>query len=701
MANLLRRMGLIQWNSIRMIVQMSNKTIDLLGRYPFSDSITVTGNFDSMSLNTKELVKNCNFNFNSGRMHITSIDHMFDGCSNAMFTSDLNIETDTVTSASYAFNGCTHAKLPNVTFAVDSLVRCDHMFEDCHNAELNGVTIPESATKFESMFRNAKSAIFDDIGKLPTGTTNENGIYNYSELFCGCESGIFPNLSFADNYPNAVNANSMFYYCRSMNCGDMEFENVSDALRSADYMFYAAGSDGAKMFDGKVFRLSNLVESEKMFTNSNFDFSESFFNLCRGPDGFGETSHTSKITSISKMFAGCKFCGGRSPTVVLGSSPNGQIQIDEIDEILNGRLDGYYDSDVGTAIYDFSRLYEGSSFNTLDLRGISNHSNLCYQSNSYWNTYQNFGGMCRNCGNLETILGFLPPHASTYESMFEGCSSLSVDLSKMFKNPAIEWTSLSGMANAYHSDGAYDSYTVKNIRNMFSGCKDLHSSNDEFDLMGLLVTVKANNTKNPIESISDAFPPIRIATHDPIPGLIGSIYDITDVSKLTGTIRFNSFKEEPFETIGDKISEFGLYSKYANSAFSRGYYRYGGRFASDPDKCFFIIYYPVLSDDGSTVLEFERMKATQSSSLTPHGWTSSFNTDISTGSWNVYSIGDVYAGIVCDLAGNFIKYAFIGNYERNQYDRKKDASGESFTMQRNFSMPVTYFDGGEDEITPL
>lgn len=678
---------------------MTETTIDLLGTYPFSNSVTVTGDFSALRLTNKMAIKDCNFNFNGDLFKLKGIDGMFDGCRNATFSSDLMVESGTITSASYAFRDCEHAKIPKVDIHLSDIVNCEHMFENCYTAELEGVSIPSGAHRFNAMFKNAKSALFVDIGKIPHGAVTDSGLYDYSELFCGCEEGIFTNLSFSEPDGIALDCGFMFYYCRNMNCGDLKLDHVSNYIKNGDYMFYGAGMDGSNMMDGQIFTFSMLSGCDSMFSGSNFAFNDSFFIFDRG--SLGGDSYTGTVSSLYRAFADCSYGNGRTPVIVLGQPYGDMSSVSAMDESLNNRLDnGYYENAIDKAITDFGGVFSGSSFKTLDLRGICNNPQLSVKQSPI---KQNFADMCKGCDKLESIVGFLPAHASSYASMFEGCRNLSVDLSKLFTKQYTNWHNMDDIEVAYDGDDAYDHYTVSDIRHMFDGCGELYSTSDAFDLIGLFKTVRSNNdtTEAAIDSVSDAFPPIRLATHDRIPGIFGSIYDISDVSSRSGTVKFNSVHAEPFETETDGgFSEYGLYSQYAKKAFSHGYCRYGGRLPSDTDKCFFIMYYPEFSEDGQTVMEFKSRKAPSNIRLVPDRWGSTFSTDSSQPTWNDFSVKAAYAGFICDLSGNFIRYAYIGNYTRTQHDRKRNGDNV-FVVDSVFEMPVTYFDGGESNIEPL
>lgn len=663
-------------------------------RYAFADSVTITGFFNNLNVTSKLYVKNCNFNFVSDNIGIASLDNMFDGCVNAVFSNELRIYGDTITSAASAFRNCNNAKIPVVDISSSKLTNTESMFENCYSAELSGASIPETATRFKSMFKNSKSAFFNDIAEIPAGDGD------YEEVFCGCENGVFSKLHFGESSSEKMhNCRFMFYYCGNMDCNDLGLENISNGITDSSYMFYSAGSDGSSTFDDSVFMFSNLAECESMFTKSNFSFDNTFFLFNGNGESFMGRIGSSSITSVSRMFADCEFCKERSPVVVLGHPLVESLDLESVDSALDGVVEGHYMEGAVNSIIDFSGLYENSSFTTLDIRGISHNLELSMRNIG---GIQDFSNMCRNCSNMKEIVGFIPQNGLSYESMFDGCTSLSADLSKLFVEANQNYGN--GYITAFNKDLPIKSYTFTNLSRMFNGCSYIYSTSDNADIVGIFKKIKSNVGDSEIahEMVSDMFPPIRIATKNQIPELIGVKYNINGISERTGTVRFNSFSDEKFETEGGNMSEFGLYSEYAKRALSRGFYRYGGQFqGNDSDKCFYIMYVPENGEDeDENTINFSKVEIGYNVYLSPNGWGEIYNTDSSKGFWSEFTFDRLYAGIVCGLNGEFIKYAYIGNYTRIYHEKRKN-SGGSYDFVTNYEMPVAFFNGLEDTISPL
>ena len=679
------------------------KNVTGFGRYAFADSITVTGEFAKFSVGSKELVRNSNFNFDSDNISIESIDEMFDGCTNAVFSSRLTIPNgSSVVSASKAFRNCVVAKLPVVDIGDSNIEICDRMFENCYAAELCGVQIPKDATMFEGMFRNAKSAFFNDISVIPKG----NG--DYHELFSGCENGVFGNLEFEAEIGDSIDCGFMFYYCESMDCGNLGFDKVSKMITDAGYMFYSAGSNGSKTFDDGIYDFSSLTGCECAFTNSNFSFSNSYFRFDGNGDINGDIMSRCMIDSISRMFSGCLYCSEMSPVVILGNIQGG-FELSSIDMQLDRRLNGHYNSSLENCILDFSSLYEGSSFKTLDLRGIANNGFLAAERKG---GVQNFTSMCKDCRSLERIKGYLPSCASTYDSMFSGCTSLTAELPSLFKTQPYGWSNMSELTDSYNRDQSFESYSMTSIRGMFKDCAYIYSKKDTFDIVGLFKTVERNLEQNGFtpseyifESIRDSLPPMRIATKNPVPELGNVRYVIDGLSENSGIVRYNSFVDDPMEAESGSIlaseASYGLHSDYAKSAFGRGFYRYGGEFLGDADKCFFILFRPEKDDITGKIVGFTSDYTEYNVDLRPHGWGEIFNTDRSKGYWSEFSYDKLYPGMVCSSDGTFIKFAYIGSYTRTYHEYRGNKDIGTYEYVTNYSMPITYFDGYEESIKPL
>ena len=652
---------------------------ELIAGYAFADSITVTGKgYGQIRVTEPLLVKDSNFVLSSDYVSVDDLSEMFDGCSNAVFSSRL-VLSESVTGDSYSmFRGCSNARLPSVDMGRSRLENMSSMFEECRSAELAGVEIPGSATNISKMFRNAKRAHFNEISDIPVG------VKYCDEAFSGCESGSFANLRFGESI-DAENFGNMFYWCRSMDCGDLGLERISENIKTADSMFANAGRPGTTMLDGRIFRFSSIDDCRGMFLGSNFAFSDSFFVFGRW----------TTATETGRMFAGCGYCSDRSPAIVLSDETGGaELSADTIDSALDGPIRG----DASKVLRNFSRLYEGSSFRTLDLRGISNCTTL---TENRYGSVQDFTSMCIGCRRLEGILGFVPPHGKSYASMFEDCTSLSADISKLFREDSTGWTSLSDLGTAFRGGEAILGYRGADMAGMFRNCACIFSSSDIADIVGIFRAVDESFPQGDGPSkVENMFPPMRVAAKGQVPGIRGVDYDMHGISERTGTVRFNSFADEGFEAGGD-ASPYGMYSEYARSAFPRGFYRYGGRFRGDASgTMFFILYYPERDEYTGSVVGFSRRSPASKTGLSPHGWPLDFQTDPSRVGWNGFTIGTPYAAMVCDSEGNFLRYAYVGNYVRN-YHETRIGSGGAVDVVTNYEMPATYFDGLEGMIEPL
>lgn len=110
------------------------------------------------------------------------------------------------------------------------------------------------------------------------------------------------------------------------------------------------------------------------------------------------------------------------------------IELNNLDSITISQSSVSHKSSTG--IYDFKNLYSNTAIRHADIRGISCCMSEDYVGSSCYNGKIDYTSMFEDCHELEFIDGHIPPYGYTYESMFNNCSSLEIDLSRSF----IEYT---------------------------------------------------------------------------------------------------------------------------------------------------------------------------------------------------------------------------------------------------------------------
>lgn len=665
---------------------MSTKKIDGFRNYGFASSTLVKGNFTKFNINPKLLVKDSNFNFDSTGFNVDSIDNIFDGCENAVFTHKLTLG-EKFNSAVCMFRGCKHAYLPIVDILKSKLENCTSMFEGCENAKLNGITLPITLIKSDRMFMSCKSALFDEDLIINSNMTN------CSNMFYDCKTGTFFKLTF-DKFDelSEYDYSNMFYECECMDPNDLGFDNICVCVKNADTMFFNAGVPNSNAFDNIVLNFVKMVTCNEMFNSSRFSFDNTYIQFYKKGEYPISSVCADTPNSIKKIFYKCSYIKDIAPIIILGGEYTSDI--DYINNNLSKCQKPYYTLDkkgsVVSGITDFSYAFYDTSVKTVDIRGICNNADL-FDTNS--TNVQNFTSMFENCRNLSTIKGYIPPYGYTYENLFKGCTNLNVDISKMFIKHTKEWkNSNNDYENVLQVDGLngteFSSYHMKNISGMFEGCKNIISKNDDFDLVGLVKTVYKNNDNDITtteQSIKSAFPKLTLATKNPIYGLESVKYSINKISSKYNIVRYNSFEDEPYDLGDGDSSRFGIYSSFAHNMFGDGFLRFGGCFEDDPTKFFCVVYSNVAGKNVPTTKGF-------SYSIIPNGFVANYETDNTKNVWNTFKYNTLYlAKIYNVIDGTYVQDAYVGSYTRILTE-KREVGGVTMNVSKEITMPVTWFE---------
>lgn len=668
---------------------MSEKQISGFGNYGFASSTLVKGNFDKLNINPKLLVKDSNFNFNGSNFTVNTIDGFFDGCENASFTHKLTLG-EKYQSAKNMFRGCIHAYIPSVDISCSNLEDCSSMFEGCENARLSGITLPDTLSKATYMFLMCKSASFDEELKINKNMT-ECGC-----MFMLCKSGTFIKLYFEKfDEMNEYDFTGMFFSCESMNPNEICFDNICACAGHADYMFYNAGAPWSNSFDDTVLNFVKMRTCKFMFAFSRFSFNNLYIQFYHNGDIPIQNVRAATPSSIARMFYKCQYMKGLAPVLILGGIYSTDVK--QVADNLSKCQQLHYTIDkngnITDGITDFSYVFYGSSAKTADIRGICNNADLLGIPS---NNIQNFTSMFEDCHDLSSIIGYIPPYGKTYENMFSGCTNLTVDISNMFRQHTEKWKK-SNYNYEYvlpiegSKGNEFSTYNMQNISGMFNGCKSIVSSNDDFDLIGLIKTVYRSNEydmSNTILSVKDAFPRMTIATKNPIKGLEQVNYSINGISKKYGIVRYNSYDDEPYDIGTGNYSELGIYSSLSNSLFGDGFLRFGGYFKDDSTKYFCIVY---SRSNGKNVVTTKGF----SYSTIPNGFTSKYETDNTKAAYNTFNYNTLYLAKIYDANdGKYIRDAYVGSYTRIITERRI-AGGSSVNVSREISMPVTWFESFE------
>lgn len=710
--------------------------ITKFGDYVFTDTVAISGEFETLSPSLKRQVMDCNLSF-GGSAKVRDCSGMFDGCSDAEMTESLSLGSDfgseCVTAADRMFRDCGSATIPSVSIGGSGLVSCESMFENCVNATLAGADVPHLAKNIWSMYKNCRSASFDSLGPIPD-------MANMGSAFYGCESGSFSKASFSviEDFgndscaANGYDTSYMFYLCGNLNAQLLSFDRISPYVKTADRMFYGAGRNSSVMFDDTSLVFARLNSADRMFMNSNFAFDNTYvqfhgtYGILHEDDVSFSIKNDMTLRGVESFFEGTKYAV-KAPTVVLASR---DIPVSDMDYALDMPLTGHYGDPssghsgvywnynwhhssavvVGGGITGFGSLYKDSSIKSVDLRGIANNADLdqSFIVRGAQFGVQDFSSMCEGCGSLTDIVGYIPPYGNNYSSMFRNCSSLSLDLSKVLKKHAIvdgEWKAVC----AYES-GSLEGYYADDISRMFEGCASIYSSDGRLDLAMIVERCaetiggwdrqcyKYGESKDPLdypESFANAFGnTVPVIFRSGMEELGSLVFDADAAASQRNGIKYAT--TEALER------GYGLSTVYARLVFPNGFLRYCGTLRTDPTRYIAVIYYPEKDQYGNT-LSLSPKRIGRSVGLSPEGFADEYNV-LQTGgisTWYGYEYDSLYAAGVFDVAtGSLLKYAYVGEYDLVKHEYVV-SGGRSVRADSVTRVGATVFSGLENTIEPL
>ena len=512
--------------------------------------------------------------------------------------------------------------------------------------------------------------MFSDI-KLPSA------INNISHMFDGCYNAEIDKIVLHENigdasyaFNNCYNSsfrhtdiNKVFYYSDYMfaNCYNFNPININLKIQGfnthAKYMFYNCGLPNSHIFDskdikiigsGSIFETTDL-DLESIFEKSRFLFKNTTLSIYHNVN-----DKTTGSINLSKSFK----------------------NTDYIDSLM---VNLYTNKTSGNVNIDFSYSFENSNITEFYI----NEYNSSYFHND--NT-----GMFKNCKNLNQIcfitsndvkLPYSMKTSDTVDSMFYGCSSLSIDLSKFFTHNVI--TTFGENTNLSH---------------IFDGCKEVYSTSDSFDIVDVIKEIDITN----LEGMLNTMP--KIATHDFVRGLEDVIYDIKYISYHNRAIRFDAdirdYSENPeYDANGnisnDVMSKFSVNSVYPIALFPSGFLRYGGELYGENGKYFYVPYYPIVDNYGNT-LGFKKVSYKNPTGVYPGMFykyytdNSTINADGTHNPYDTYQIKEMFLALIYDNEDNELGYRYVAKYNRlhHQFIYNKLEAKEYETIEVT-SMPVS------------
>ena len=411
---------------------------------------------------------------------VTDMSYMFWTCTSLTALDLSHFDIQNVTDMSYMFNSCnalTSLDLSN--FNTSNVTNMGEMFTSCHLLTFLNLSNFDTSkvTNMFQMFYLCESLTSLDISNFDT-----QNVSDMSQMFCYCKNlqTIYASESFV--VKEDANCNDMFYHCNNL-YGDIAFdEDRTDKTYAKleggyfthkeytrPWVKYADGTltfsygykkelndyqdeypvEFSNTYPAWVYAHTSYYGNADDITKAVFDKSfahylptktENWFYNCKTMESVEglENLNTSKLTSMSNMFAECS-------------------ALETID------LSSFNTQKVSSLYGMFSGC---SSLKSLDLKNF-NTSNV-----------EQMGMMFYNCSNLTdlNVSSFDTQKVTDMGSMFSGCSSLkTIDL-KNFDTKAV--TSMGYMfwrcSNLTDLDvSGFDTQQVGDMGGMFSGCSGL------------------------------------------------------------------------------------------------------------------------------------------------------------------------------------------------------------------------------------
>ncbi len=328
---------------------------------------------------------------------VTNISHLFDGCKALATFGDVSFGT--VTSASYLFNGCSALttvgtiQLPNVTDA-------SHFFSGCSSlASVGAVNLPLT-TKLGYLFSGCSSLTSVN---LVTGSA----VTDMGYMFNGCSS-LTSLGSYVPTSSVVAHLEHLFYGCSSLPTVDVS--GLSGTLTGIAGMF------------GNCSLFTEIRFNTGLNTADVTDMSD-LFRGCSGLTALDvSVLNTAKATNMSRMFWGCS---GLSSLDLSGFSTDKVVETESMFRDCSSLTTiGSTAKFTCTALERCAFMFCGcSQLGNVDisqmkgtLKGASSGSSA------------NLDKMFYHCSSMTTIrfnAALYTDGVYSYESIFEGCSSLT------------------------------------------------------------------------------------------------------------------------------------------------------------------------------------------------------------------------------------------------------------------------------------
>ena len=231
--------------------------------------------------------------------NVTSMNHMFGGCTNLTSLDVSNFNTNKVQDMTWMFSSCEKlTELDISSFDLNNIGDMNYMFSSCTNLSTITLTLyrPWNAENSSYLFSGCSSLTqINNINTWVLGT-----VTNFSNMFSGCSS--LESLDLSNwSTSNATDMSNMFSGCSSLselNIRNFDMNNVSNA----DDMF-------ANCYNLTTLHLDecNYDTVNKIITSSGFPADNHGTIYCKSENVAGLTAPGNWTFEL--ISSGCYICG--------------------------------------------------------------------------------------------------------------------------------------------------------------------------------------------------------------------------------------------------------------------------------------------------------------------------------------------------------------------------------------------------------
>ena len=411
---------------------------------------------------------------------LTSLEGFFEGASNIVSVDFSNFDSSSVNSFKSLFKGCSALQSVNLQKSdTSSITTMENMFQNCESLVSIDLSIinTKSLTNIGNLFNGCKSLLLIEFPNF------QKKIANMKSLFNGCEKIISIDLTNFKIESNVV-ITSLFYGCTSLKKIDISgldlssVKETNDAFSNLESLKYInitniqASDDIKRELNNNLNGKNDLIVCQ----NQNILEGDNFINICC--NFLLEKEICEAINYITVYYGHNvayepKFGNEYRNQIKFIISGDSQYKNDESFEISKGsKIEISLSSSIISLEKFFDKNYDNNAqyIESIDL------------SNFDWSNVTSYESFFNGCSSLKKVIfpNSKTPSLTKIDSMFNGCSSLlEVDLTK------------------------FNMGEITNLNNLLNGCKSLKAINIQgINLMSVTSTENIFEGINPLKYIN-------------------------------------------------------------------------------------------------------------------------------------------------------------------------------------------------------